>query len=82
VNNPGPKDPAFGIEHGVAENSKSQISNLKQITMTKIQNSKPLLVIGNWNLRFVCYLVLGVWDFKESMTSLLQIAEWVYRRNH
>jgi len=29
----------------VTKNSKSQISNNKQITMTKIQNSKPVLVI-------------------------------------
>jgi len=31
--------------------------------MTKIQNSKPVSVIWYWNLRFVCNLVLGVWDF-------------------
>jgi len=24
---------------------------------------RPVLVIGAWNLRFVCYLVLGIWDF-------------------
>jgi hypothetical protein len=30
---------------GETKNSKSQISNIKQITMTKIQNSKPVLVI-------------------------------------
>jgi hypothetical protein len=41
-------------------NPKSQISNIKQITMTKIQNSKPVLVIEYWNLRFVCNLVLGI----------------------
>jgi hypothetical protein len=29
----------------VTKNSKSQISNNKQITMTKIQNSKPVLAI-------------------------------------
>jgi len=29
----------------VTKNSKSQITNIKQITMTKIQNSKPVLVI-------------------------------------
>jgi hypothetical protein len=34
-----------------------------QITMTKIQNPKPVLVIEYWNLRFICNLVLGVWDF-------------------
>jgi hypothetical protein len=31
--------------------------------MTEIQNSKPVLVIGYWNLRFICNLVLGFWDF-------------------
>jgi phospholipid transport system substrate-binding protein len=31
--------------------------------MTKIQNSKLVSVIWYWNLRFVCNLVLGVWDF-------------------
>ncbi len=38
----------------------------------QFQNSKPshhlkktkyVWVIDYWNLRFVCYLVLGVWDF-------------------
>jgi hypothetical protein len=64
---------------GVTKNSKSQISNTKQITITKIvraslglptlwmgpqfQNSKPVLVIEYWNLKFVCNLVLGVWGF-------------------
>jgi hypothetical protein len=52
----------------VTKNSKSQISNNKQITMTKIQNSKPVLVIEYWNLRFVCNLVLGAWDFIDSST--------------
>jgi len=36
--------------------------------MTKIQNPKPVLVIYYWNLRFVCNLVLGVWDFIDSIT--------------
>ena len=36
--------------------------------MTEIQNSKPVLVIEYWNLRFVCDLVLGVWDFINSLT--------------
>ena len=36
--------------------------------MTKIQNPKPVLVIYYWNLRFVCNLVLGVWDFINSIT--------------
>jgi hypothetical protein len=30
---------------GTSKNSKSQITNIKQITMTKIQNSKSVLVI-------------------------------------
>ncbi|MGD8951406.1 MAG: hypothetical protein PVG62_11720 [Desulfobacterales bacterium] len=38
--------------------SKSQIINNKQITMTKIQNDKPVWVIGNWNLGFPWDLVL------------------------
>jgi hypothetical protein len=35
----------------------------------QFQNSKPVLVIGYWNLGFVCYLVLGVWDFTSSAYS-------------
>ena len=38
--------------------------------MTKIQNPKPVLVIYYWNLRFVCNLVLGVWDFIDSSTPI------------
>ena len=38
--------------------------------MTKIRNPKPVLVIDNWNLRFICNLVLGVWDSKDSSTHL------------
>ncbi|MEN8807940.1 MAG: hypothetical protein ABF291_10710 [Desulfobacterales bacterium] len=38
--------------------SKSQITNNKQITMTKIQNDKPVWAIGNWNLGFPWDLVL------------------------
>jgi len=32
--------------------------------MTKITNSKHVfvLVIENWNLEFICYLVLEIWD--------------------
>ena len=37
--------------------------------MTEIQNSKPVLVIWYWNLKFVCNLVLGVWDFIDSNTQ-------------
>jgi len=61
----GGRCPPYIIVHGVLEhwknrNSKSQITNIKQITMTKIQNSKPVLVIEYWNLRFVWNLVLGI----------------------
>jgi hypothetical protein len=48
------------MEYWRNENSKSQISNIKQITMTKIQNSKPVLVIEYWNLGFPWDLVLGI----------------------
>jgi hypothetical protein len=41
-------------------NSKSQITNIKQITMTKIPNSKTVLVIEYWNLGFHWNLVLGI----------------------
>ena len=37
--------------------------------MTKIRNSKPVLVIEYWNLRFVCNLVLGICDFISSSHS-------------
>ena len=37
--------------------------------MTKIRNSKLVLVIEYWDLRFVCYLVLGVWDFIDFITA-------------
>jgi hypothetical protein len=30
--------------------------------MTEIQNSKYVWVIEYWNLRFICNLVLGIWD--------------------
>jgi hypothetical protein len=30
--------------------------------MTKIQNHKRVLDIEYWNLRFICNLVLGIWD--------------------
>jgi len=48
------------MEYWRNENSKSQISNIKQITMTEIQNSKPVLVIEYWNLGFSWNLVLGI----------------------
>ena len=31
--------------------------------MTEIQNSKYVWSIKYWNLRFICNLVLGIWDF-------------------
>ena len=31
----------------------------------QFQNSKPVLFIEYWNLKFVCNLVLGVWDFLD-----------------
>jgi len=37
----------------------------------KIPNLSFVLVIEYWNLRFVCNLVLGVWDFIDSATPLL-----------
>jgi hypothetical protein len=30
--------------------------------MTEIQNSKHVLVIEYWNLKFICRLVLGIWN--------------------
>ena len=36
--------------------------------MTKIQNLFLVLVIEYCNLRFVCNLVLGAWDFINSIT--------------
>jgi hypothetical protein len=36
-----------------------EIPNHKSQTNNNDQNSKPVLVIGYWNLRFVCNLVLG-----------------------
>jgi hypothetical protein len=63
---------------GVSKNSKLQISNNKQITMTKIQNSKPVLVIetgdppagwgvrrtniGIWNLFVIWCLGFGIYQ--------------------
>ena len=62
------------LEAKVNANYKSQNSNNKQITMTEIRNFKrshppkkgsPIYVwvIEYWNLRFICNLVLGIWDF-------------------
>ncbi len=36
--------------------------------MTQIQNHKLyVLVIGYWDLRFICNLVLEIWDFNVIM---------------
>jgi len=32
--------------------------------MTEIRNSKSVLVIEYWYLRFNCNLVLGIWDLE------------------
>ena len=45
-------------------NPKSQNTNIKQIPMTKIRNPKLVLVIEYLNLKFICNLVLVIWDFK------------------
>ncbi|MGD8434193.1 MAG: hypothetical protein PVI73_08770, partial [Syntrophobacterales bacterium] len=45
----------------MTENTKSQIPNSKKITMTKIQNSKPLFFFDYCNLGFICNLVLVIW---------------------
>ena len=58
------------LEYWSNENTKSQITNIKQITNNNDQNSKPVLVIEYWNLRFVCNLVLGVWDFLSLRQAL------------
>jgi hypothetical protein len=50
--------------------------------MTEIQNAKRLYYvkkgfpayvwgIGYWNLRFVCNVVLGIWVFRFSLSSLI-----------
>ena len=43
-------------------NPKSQNTNIKQITMTEIQNIKPVLVIEK--LRFEIYLEFGAWNLE------------------
>jgi len=43
-------------------NHKAQIINIKQISMTKIQNVS-VSNIEYLNLRFICNLMLGFWDF-------------------
>jgi len=40
--------------------------------MTKIQNLKLVVsVIGHWNLRFICNLVLVICDFKYRYMSIM-----------
>jgi hypothetical protein len=66
----------LGLEYWSSGNNKSQISNNKQITITKIQNPKlVVLVIGYWNLRFICNLVLVICDF-----ALLRIQKVSFSR--
>jgi len=50
-------------EAEVEENYKAQNPNNKQIPMTEIRNSKYVWGIEYWNLRFICNLVLEIWDF-------------------
>jgi hypothetical protein len=33
--------------------------------MTEIRNPKPVLVIEYWYLRFICNLVLVIWNLKS-----------------
>jgi hypothetical protein len=35
--------------------------------MTEIQNFKYVLVIEDWYLRFICNLMLGIWDGGDEM---------------
>jgi len=46
----------------VEKNLKPQIPKNKQFPMTKIPNSKPVLVIEYWSLGFICNLVLEIWN--------------------
>ena len=32
--------------------------------------SKPVWIIGAWNLDIVCYLLIGAWNFLDSRTKL------------
>ena len=55
----------FGVlKYWRKKNHKYQITNIKQITMTKIQNPN-VLVIESWDLRFIWNLVLEFWDLNE-----------------
>ena len=74
-------------------NYKSQNPNNKQITMTEIQNSKPsfylkkenfkyVWVIEYWNLRFICDLVLEIWDFEISIEKCEMTIEFLSTTGH
>jgi len=41
--------------------------------MIKIKNSKPVSVIEFWVLRFICNLVLEIWDFQCTIIPLPSI---------
>ena len=41
--------------------------------MTEIRNFKSVLVIKYWNLRFVCDLVLEIWDYGFGIEGLRDI---------
>jgi hypothetical protein len=50
------------------------------MTMTEIQNSKHVLVIEYWYLRFICNLVLGIWNLlhrgRDKVGGKLCEAQW------
>jgi len=41
----------------------TEIQNSKRQHHPTKKNSKNVWVIEYWNLRFICNLVLGIWDF-------------------
>jgi cytochrome bd-type quinol oxidase subunit 1 len=50
----------------------------------QFQNSKPVLVIEYWNLRFICNLVLGIWLFCNASVLLntrqsMEAENWLQR---
>lgn len=51
---------------------KSQITNNKNQTNSKIQNSNPPLLFDAWKFRFVWDLKLGAWDFTTEELTLLR----------
>ena len=44
----------------------TEIQNFKPYFISK-KNPKYVWVIEYWNLRFICNLVLGIWDFGMRM---------------